>query len=130
LDNGFTIGAHSVDHPKYALVPLPEQIRQTQDSMKFISETFGITCPSFAFPHTDAGVGPAFFEATFNAGGLRISFGTGGIAPHFFARNIERFTMEKTSLPASRILARQYARKLYRSVSGRGTFENLTAELN
>jgi peptidoglycan/xylan/chitin deacetylase (PgdA/CDA1 family) len=124
LAKGFSVGAHSVDHPKYALVPIAEQIRQTSESIKFISGTFGITCPSFAFPHSDKGVGPEFFQAAFNGGGLRISFGTGGMGPHFFPRHKERFTMEKTEFPAERILARQYAKKLYNTVSGRGIQES------
>jgi hypothetical protein len=113
LGHGFSIGAHSVDHPKYALVPLEEQIRQTMASMRFIDDTFATDCASFAFPHTDADVGLAFFQAAFKGGGLRISFGTGGLARHFFPRNLERFSMEKTEWPAHRILALQYAKKLY-----------------
>jgi peptidoglycan/xylan/chitin deacetylase (PgdA/CDA1 family) len=115
LDRGFSIGAHSMDHPLYNAITLDEQIRQTRGSMKFIAETFGIRCQSFAFPHTDTGVGVEFFAAMFGKDGLEVSFGTAGIRPHFFPRNIERFTMEKTDFPADRILARQYAKRWYAS---------------
>jgi peptidoglycan/xylan/chitin deacetylase (PgdA/CDA1 family) len=130
LAKGFCVGAHSVDHPKYDLVSLEEQIRQTRESVKFIRDTFGISCPAFAFPHSDEGVGPEFFKEVFDGADLRISFGTGGMAQHFFPRHRERFTMEKTEWPADRILAGQYAKKLYNTVCGRGTRRSLTLELN
>lgn len=124
LAKGFSIGAHSLDHPLYKNIDLGEQIRQTRGSMKFIADTFGVPCRSFAFPHMDAGVKQEFFEAMFGGDGLEISFGTGGMQPHFFKRNLERFTMEKTDMPAAQILARQYAKKLYTSVCGQGSGRN------
>ena len=33
IDDGFTIGAHSVDHAKYCTVTLDEQIRKLQDEI-------------------------------------------------------------------------------------------------
>jgi len=119
LKQGFTIGAHSVDHPLYADLSLEEQVRQTNDSRQFLVERFQIDCRAFAFPHSDAGVTAAFFERLFAPRQLAVSFGTAGMVRHFFARNLERFSMEKTSLPARRIVAKHYARGLCKRLVGK-----------
>jgi hypothetical protein len=56
----------------------------------------------------------------FDEGNLDVSFGTGGMLPHFFSRNFQRIAMEEPLLPAESILAKQYARVLYRTMIGRG----------
>jgi peptidoglycan/xylan/chitin deacetylase (PgdA/CDA1 family) len=113
IRQGFTIGAHSHDHPRYGDLPLADQIDQTTTSLDFLTAAFGIIERAFAFPHTDSGVGPEFFRTIFSTKIVSVSFGTAGLLPHFHRRNIERISMEQTSAPASQILARQYARSLY-----------------
>ena len=113
LKHGFTIGAHSVDHPLYADLPLDEQIAQTRDSISSIVSRFDVPTRAFAFPHTDLGVRPEFFDALFTKGTLDVSFGTRGFLQHYFPRNIERCSMEKIAGTAESIIAREYARKVY-----------------
>jgi hypothetical protein len=120
LQQGFTIGSHSIDHPRYATLSVEEQLYQTRASLRWLAERFPLRYRAFAFPHSDAGVPMTFFRVLFDEGTLDVSFGTGGMLPHFFARNFSRFTMEKTLLPAESILAKQYARVLYRTMTGRG----------
>ncbi|HVZ84477.1 MAG TPA: polysaccharide deacetylase family protein [Terracidiphilus sp.] len=113
LNQGFSIGAHSHDHPHYADLSLADQLAQTCTSMEFLETRFAIQPKSFAFPHNDVGVGPEFFARVFDEKLLDVSFGTAGLVPHFHPRNIERFTMEKTDAPAAQILAHQFARSAY-----------------
>jgi peptidoglycan/xylan/chitin deacetylase (PgdA/CDA1 family) len=113
LKQGFSIGAHSIDHPLYADLPLKEQIRQTRVSVDFIESRFGVHTRAFAFPYTDAGVRPEFFDAMLTTGVLDASFGTGRLVRHFHPRNIERFSMENCSDTAEAIVAREYARAVY-----------------
>jgi peptidoglycan/xylan/chitin deacetylase (PgdA/CDA1 family) len=120
LNQGFTVGSHSIDHPLYATLSLEEQLYQTRTSLQFLEARFQIHSRAFAFPHSDAGVKIDFFRTLFNEGTLDVSFGTGGMLPHFFSPNFQRFNMEKTQLPAESILAKQYARVLYRRMTGRG----------
>jgi peptidoglycan/xylan/chitin deacetylase (PgdA/CDA1 family) len=120
LQQGFTIGSHSLDHPRYAALSMAEQLDQTRASLRWLEERFQIRYRAFAFPHSDAGVTLDFFRVLFDEGTLDVSFGTGGMLPHCFARNFQRFPMEKTLLPAESILAKQYARVLYRTLTGRG----------
>ena len=61
-DRGFAIGAHSMDHPLYSLIPPDEQLRQTLDSVRWVTDTFGLPYTVFAFPHVDTGVQKDFFQ--------------------------------------------------------------------
>jgi hypothetical protein len=119
LKQGFTIGSHSIDHPLYATLSLEDQLYQTRVSLRFLEERFQLSYRAFAFPHSDAGVKMDFFHELFEQENLDVSFGTGGMLPHFFSYNFQRFSMEKTVLPIERILAKQYARVLYRRAMGR-----------
>jgi len=104
LKQGFSIGAHSVDHPLYADLPLKEQIRQTVESIRFLVEHFALDYRAFAFPHSDAGVREEFFKEMRDKGQLEVSFGTAGMDRHFFPWNLERFRMENSSLSAAQIV--------------------------
>jgi peptidoglycan/xylan/chitin deacetylase (PgdA/CDA1 family) len=110
---GFTIGAHSIDHPLYADLSTEEQMRQTRVSMDFILTKFGVRIRAFAFPHNDDGVSHEFFDPVFATGVADVCFGTRGLVRHFHPRNVERFSMEKTTDAAKSIIARQYAKALY-----------------
>jgi len=62
IAQGFSVGAHSMDHPLYSLVPLEEQLRQTRESTAWVQEHFSPRFRTFAFPHVDTGVSKAFFD--------------------------------------------------------------------
>ena len=113
LNQGFSIGAHSHDHPLYSDLSLPQQLAQTRMSVQLLETQFGLSPKAFAFPHTDNGVDDEFFTAAFSELMLDVSFGTMGLVSHFHPRNIERMSMEKTSAPAAQILARQFVRATY-----------------
>jgi peptidoglycan/xylan/chitin deacetylase (PgdA/CDA1 family) len=113
MRRGFAIGSHSCDHPLYADLPLSEQLRQTRDSVNLLRTRFAIRRKAFAFPHNDSGVEREFFMTLFGEQSLDVSFGTSGLVPHFDRRNIQRVSMEKTTAPAEKILARQFTRAAY-----------------
>jgi len=119
---GFAIGAHSHDHPLYSSLSLSEQLTQTRTSMELL-EQFDFRPKAFAFPHNDDGVQGEFFTAVFSERLLEVSFGTSGFVSHYHPRNIERATMEKTSAPASQILAKQFVRAAYHRLRSRGRAE-------
>ncbi len=118
IERGFSIGAHSQDHPLYADLPLSEQLAQTRNSVEMLRDRFAIRPRSFAFPHNDSGVGDAFFTTVFGEQVLDVSFGTSGLVPHAHPRNIERVKMEDNPAPASQILARQFVRAAYFRLRG------------
>lgn len=114
LMQGFAIGSHSIDHPLYSELSLEEQLRQTHESLSWLSNRFQYNCQAFAFPFRDAGVSPEFFQMAFSDGRLKVSFGTSGMHRHYFPRNLTRNTMENTNRNAAQILAREFAVTLLR----------------
>jgi peptidoglycan/xylan/chitin deacetylase (PgdA/CDA1 family) len=115
---GFSIGAHSHEHLLYENLPVPTQVEQTRTCVNLLQTQFGIKTKAFAFPYNDDKVEQGFFSEVFDSSLLEVSFGTSGLVSHFHPRNIQRVSMEKSdtkrrSLPASRILARQFVRATY-----------------
>ena len=115
IAKGFSIGAHSIDHPLYSELSLQEQLANTRDSIDYFSNCFQYECQSFAFPYRDTGVSSEFFREIFSDGGLKVTFGIHGMRHHFFPRNLERFTMEYPNLKAPQILAREFCTAFLRS---------------
>lgn len=101
IKKGFSVGAHSMDHPLYRLISLEEQIRQTEESLKWIADAFNLPYKAFAFTHVDTGVSSAFFDYIFNRSPIRpdIIFGntTGKLEQH--KRVLHRFIGENPALP-------------------------------
>lgn len=123
MKQGFSIGAHSIDHPLYSELSLDEQLAQTLDSVGWLSSRFHYDCEAFAFPYRDAGISPEFFEKAFADGRLKVSFGTSGMHRHFFKRNLTRCTMEDPGHRAAEILGREFAVTLLRKPSWTTAFQ-------
>lgn len=116
LHNGFTIGAHSIDHPYYGDLTLTEQLNQTIESARHIRENFQLDYGAFAFPHGDSGVSKEFFKRIQECGLIDITFGTGGMGDGYPRTHRQRFSLEKPLLPARDLLTWQYARRFYRQL--------------
>lgn len=114
IDQGFTIGAHSIDHPYYSTLSLAEQLEQTIVSVKQIREKFGLDYGAFAFPHNDNGVSQEFFQKVQESGLIDITFGTGGMLDGGLRNHRQRISLEKPLLTARELIAWQYTRKLYK----------------
>jgi peptidoglycan/xylan/chitin deacetylase (PgdA/CDA1 family) len=119
IQMGFSIGAHSIDHPPYSLLPLDEQLRQTRTSVRLVRERFGLSYGAFAFPHGDGNVPEEYFQAMFAGGDVDVSFGTAGMLRGGLTRHFQRFSMEYLSAPAGVVLGHHYARGLYKRIIGR-----------
>ena len=96
IADGFTIGAHSIDHPMYNKLELIEQTEQTLESVHYVQEVFQIPYRAFAFPFTDQGVRNNFFEAMYHHGTpqLDLSFGTAGLKKDIWPQHLQRIAME------------------------------------
>lgn len=112
IAQGMAIGAHSIDHPRYADLHFTEQVRQTQLSMAALVERFDMPYRAFAFPHTDRGVYREFFEAVHDDGTVEVTFGTSSPVRDSIPFSFQRFTMEKSDLPASVLVTRDRLRLL------------------
>jgi peptidoglycan/xylan/chitin deacetylase (PgdA/CDA1 family) len=97
---GYTIGAHSWDHPYYHLISDEEQQRQTIDSCAYVLERYAPAFNSFSFPHSDARQPQAFFDRI-NSGPVKIDlfFGTQNQKPEPANNVLHRFNAERPELP-------------------------------
>ncbi len=113
IKKGFTIGAHSIDHPLYSDISIQDQIYQTIESMRFVKNTFKLNYGAFAFPHSDLGVSKTYFDEIKKTGLVDISFGTAGLIEDCVENNIQRFSLEKPLLPAKNIFSMHAAKRLW-----------------
>jgi peptidoglycan/xylan/chitin deacetylase (PgdA/CDA1 family) len=116
LEQGFTIGGHSLDHPWYPELSVEAQIAQTVGSVEDLRERFGVRYGAFAFPHGDIGVGAALFEAMFASGKVDVSFGTAGMVRSGHGRHFQRFSVEYDPDPVAASLARHCVRGLWKGL--------------
>ncbi len=91
---GFSIGSHSIDHPFYGNETLEEQLRQTIESLGFVSNNFDQSARLFAFPFTDYNVSSNFFEAIKEY--VDLTFGTAGIKQDSILFNLQRIAAESS----------------------------------
>jgi peptidoglycan/xylan/chitin deacetylase (PgdA/CDA1 family) len=114
IENGFSIGAHSIDHPLYSSLSLEQQLHQTISSITFIRKKFNLKYGVFAFPHNCYGVSNEFFIQIKKTGLIDAFFGTDGIARNKDEYLFQRFSMEMP-LPVQKIISFQFARYVYKN---------------
>lgn len=112
VESGFSIGAHSVDHPLYSSLSLEEQISQTRRSVEYVRERFNLNYGAFAFPHNDDGVSREFFLRISESGLVDLSFGTSGLIDEDVPNHFQRFSLENPMNNARNMIAFQYARRM------------------
>ncbi len=107
-NRGFTIGAHSVDHPVYYQEPVEQQLRQTKESLDFIRQLVPQKLRLFAFPFTDYGVSKEFFDLI--SPHVDLTFGTAGLKKDEVTFNLQRIAAEKrkTNVALERIVRMEY----------------------
>ena len=121
IAEGFTIGAHSIDHPMYSELSMEEQQQQTRESIDEVVRLFELEHRLFAFPFTDHGVSPEFFDWMHDKDQpiADLSFGTAGLKKGILPGHYQRVPMELyTSSPRKRIMA-EYMYRIILQVSGK-----------
>jgi peptidoglycan/xylan/chitin deacetylase (PgdA/CDA1 family) len=114
--HGFSIGAHSIDHPMFSEVDEQEQVRQAQESLALVQTNWPQATSSFAFPFTDMGVGNAFFKQLPQG---TLSFGAAGLKREYLPYHHQRLPMERTSESASWIVGQAYLGYFIKMMLGR-----------
>ncbi|MDR1337174.1 MAG: polysaccharide deacetylase family protein, partial [Tannerella sp.] len=92
-EKGFTVGAHSIDHPPFAELDESEQIRQAVESCHFVKETFHEPAAYFSFPFSDEKINGSFFERIDSQ--VELTFGITGIHSRNRGKHLGRIDMEK-----------------------------------
>ena len=109
---GFTIGAHSIDHPDFRLLSETEQIKQIEQSCDYVQKTFNESRRYFAFPFSDEGISESVFKAI--AGNIDLTFGITGINTQHNGRHIARIDMEKYGKNARECVNKAYLKHIIR----------------
>jgi len=106
IAQGFSVGAHSMDHPLYSLVPLKEQLRQTRESTAWVHEHFRPRYRTFAFPHVDTGVSSTFFDELVapDAPEMDLILGNTTAMLEKNPRIVHRFIGENPDIPIDRMV--------------------------
>lgn len=105
---GFTIGAHSIDHPDYRALVLKQQVEQTAKSVDYVVDNFNPKNAFFSFPFTDDGISKNFFYEIDKLNATKLTFGTAGLKRDCIQTNIQRFPMEGNLLPAKTLINTEY----------------------
>ncbi|MBK8500997.1 MAG: polysaccharide deacetylase family protein [Saprospiraceae bacterium] len=126
INQGFTFGAHSIDHPRYSDEPLSEQIRQTEVSTNLICEKFNLNHRIFAFPFTDYQVSKTYFDHFFhNKKLLDLSFGSAGLKRDIYPHQLQRIPMEMGKMTANQIIHGEYLYFLLKGMLGKNRIERI-----
>ncbi len=125
MEKGFTVGAHSSNHPLYADMNLAGQLQQTKDSIRFVQRQFKQRHRAFAFPFSDQGVGRRFFEMVVTEKIADITFGTAGLKEREadFPFHFQRIPMERFAATAEAQLRGEYGYFLLKALVGRNRIE-------
>lgn len=119
IDDGFSIGSHSVDHPQYQNISLEMQINQTKNSLSDLEKKFQIKTKSFSFPYTSLQVSLDFFKRTSEY--VDIYFGTERMKNDEAENCLQRFSLEDSKFSCEEIIKRNIVYQLYIKITGRGS---------
>jgi peptidoglycan/xylan/chitin deacetylase (PgdA/CDA1 family) len=109
IRKGFTVGSHSMDHPRYSDISVDEQLEQTLISTERLCMEYGLDYMAFAFPFSDYLMPMAFWEDLFKKTGHPFpSFGTSGLKADPVKSNLQRLGMEIKGLDGQEIVKSEY----------------------
>lgn len=98
-NKGFTIGAHSWNHPYYHLLTDEEKLEQTISSMNYVITHFKPTVTTFSFPHFDNRLPQSFFDALKQRASIDLLFGIQNQKYELQNKMLHRFNAERPELP-------------------------------
>jgi len=122
-ENGFLIGAHSLNHPNYSELSINEQLLQTTNSVNYIKNEFNQKHKLFAFPFTDYGISKTFFDQIFskNEKVVDFTFGTAGIKKDIYYNILQRIPFEKQNLSSKKIIKTEYLYYFIKALANKNT---------
>ena len=94
-DSGFTIGAHSRNHPEFWNISEEEQFLEIEQSMNWVVEKFNPAIKAFAFPFTDSGVSLKLFQKLKDENICDLTFGTAGVKYDECKTHYQRYPAEQ-----------------------------------
>ena len=103
---GFSVGAHSLNHPNFAELTAKQQIEQAEQSIEWISKNIPNQPNLFAFPFSSDGVSPEFIAHFLQKPSHKCDmiFGTSGYKPTNSPNFLHRIPMEEKNKKAQQII--------------------------
>ncbi len=117
IQQGFTVGAHSLNHPLYKKISFNNQLQQTLESIDLITSKFNLNYKVFSFPFTDDAVGKDFFSAISSK--VDLTFGGAGLKKDIIPFNLQRLAMEDAKKSGKEIIKSAYFYYLLKSFVGK-----------
>ncbi|MFM8478589.1 MAG: polysaccharide deacetylase family protein, partial [Planctomycetaceae bacterium] len=122
LHDGFTIGAHSVNHPLFSDIPLDEGVRQIRESLQELDAGFGLSARVFAFPYGEFGLSATALQQLLQLSNAQMLFGTRGIVrDEHEPQLIQRLLAEDHPFSFQQHLCSELNLQLQRQFTGRPT---------
>ena len=94
-EQGFSIGAHSFNHPEFWKISEDEQLNEIRKSMNWLVEKVNPDIKAFSFPFTDSGVSLNVMKALEKENICDVTFGTAGIKYDVLNNHLQRYPVEK-----------------------------------
>ena len=123
--DGFTIGAHSLNHPEMWTLSEEDQYRQVIESMQWVIDHFQPNIKVFSFPFTDDGMTQSLFDRISASGQVDVTFGTAGLKYDSYPGHLQRIPVEqKQNWPIRKVIHFEYFYSFLRSIIGKNKVEH------
>ena len=116
-NRGFTIGAHSFDHPYFQEISITEQTDQVARSCRYVNELLETTDCCFSFPHSDRGLSQASINAL-DSLHIPVLFGVQNQKLETGNRMLHRFNAERPEINFSSLVKGMLLLTWLRSITG------------
>lgn len=94
-NEGFSIGAHSVNHHEFWRISEEEQMEEIKTSMNWLVEKINPEIKAFSFPFTDSGVSLKVLKTLKTEHICDVTFGTAGVKYDELDFHYQRYPVEK-----------------------------------
>ncbi len=118
-DHGFSLGAHSIDHPDFRLLNEQTRKRQVTESMKWIENHFPQRVKTFSFPFTDFGMSADFIH--WMSQQCDVSFGCAGLKKDILNTHLQRLAMDEEASSIKYRLKKAFFLGFLQSLAGANT---------
>ncbi|GAB4303410.1 MAG: hypothetical protein Kow0068_25730 [Marinilabiliales bacterium] len=108
IKDGFTIGAHSMDHPEFQYLSIEEQLKQIKQSVDYIDNNFKMKYKTFAFPFTDYNVKDNLFEIIKTKKIVDYTFGGAGLKKEIYDFHFQRIPVETSENHIKKTIKNEY----------------------
>lgn len=94
-ENGFSVGAHSENHPEFWKLSEEEQFNEVKQSIDWLIDNINPRIKAFSFPFTDSGISTSLLKKLKASNVCDITFGTSGLKFDEFDTHLQRYPVEQ-----------------------------------